>query len=235
MRTDTIFSIAAIVFLLSCQKQEEDLPGLHLDTTVVTAGISGGDKTVQVRATGAWTAEFEEETDWVFASCQSGEGNGEIVLHFEPNPGEFRFVYLKVSLIGTDLIERVSVNQEAVAGSPIVRLTQPQDYYPSEGGIFELSYFSNRAPEDLKIETEPEVDWISDTNIGTDRISFRLSENSDQVRRSVVLWLVHEDIAGNRFKDKCTIVQKAREVSEDKNIDSDNESYGIDSEEVNWM
>lgn len=235
MKTETIFSIAALAILLSCQKQDENLPKLRLDTTVVTADISGGDKTVTVSASGAWIAEFEEDTDWVSASCSNSDGNGEIVLHFEPNIGEFRFVYLKVSLCGTTLYKMVSVNQEAVAGSPIVRLTQPQDYYPSEGGIFELSCFSNRAPEELRIELEPEVDWVTETTIGADRISFRLSQNEEQARRSVVLWLVHEDIAGNKFKDKCTIIQKAKEVSEDKNIDSDNESYGIDSDEEGWM
>lgn len=235
MKTETIITIVAVAMLLSCRKETEVVPRLHLDTTVVTSDISGGDKTVSVTASGPWTAEFTEEVDWVSADCRNTDGNGSILLHFEPNVGEFRFVYLKVQLSGTDLYKMVSVNQEAVAGSPIVKLTPPQDYFPSEGGSFGIAYFSNREPDDLKIELEPEVDWLQDIAIGADRISFRLVGNEEQSRRSTVLWLVHEDAAGNRFKDKCTVTQKAKEVSQDEEMGGGNEDYVVDSDEVNWI
>ena len=231
-----ILSAASVALLFSCNKQTQDLPRLRLNTTVVTSDISGGDKTLSVSASGAWTAEFEEEVDWVsLSSGRQGEGNGEIILHFEPNSGDFRFIYLKVHLSGTDLYKMVSVNQEAVSGSPIVRLAPIQDNFPAEGGKFQLGYFSNREPEDLKVELEPEVDWVTDIQIGTDRISFNLAENAAEVRRSVVLTLVHQDISGVRFIDKCTLTQKPKDVIVEGSTSAGNESYTIDSDGVAWL
>lgn len=235
MKTEKILSLALVLILFSCHKQVDDIPRLHLDTTVVTADISGGDKSISVSASGAWTAEFEEKADWVSLSAAGGDGDGNIILHFEPNVGEFRFVYLKVQLTGTDLYKMVSVNQEAVSGSPIVTLNQPQDYYPVEGGTFSLDYFSNRQPEELAVELEPDADWLDEIKIGESSISFRLHSNGEQTRRSVQMWLVHEDPAGNRFRAKCTVTQKAKEVTVDDNYDTGNESYGNDSDEINWL
>lgn len=236
MKIFRILAVASVALLLSCNKQTQDLPRLRLNTTVVTADISGGDKTLSVSASGAWTAEFEEEVDWVsLSSGRQGEGNGEIVLHFEPNSGDFRFVYLKVSLSGTDLYKMVSVNQEAVSGSPIVRLTPVQDYFPAAGGAFELGYFSNKAPQDLRVELEPEVDWVTDIYIGTDRLSFKLSENVAEVRRSVVLTLYHQDASGVRFIDKCTLTQKPKAVIVEGSTSAGHESYGTDSDGVAWI
>ena len=99
MNIRKIFIASAVIAtaLVSCRK-EAPVEKLSTDKTVVTAVAEGGRLAVEVYASGAWTAEFAEDTDWVSLEGAAGDGDGEIVLVFAPNDNLYRFTKLILSL-----------------------------------------------------------------------------------------------------------------------------------------
>ena len=233
MNIHRIFLASAVLVaaLVSCRK-EAPAEKLSTDRTVVTAVAEGGRQTVEVYASGAWTAELEDEADWVRLEGASGDGDGELVLEFEPNDALYRFTTLVLSLSGSGLRVEIEVNQESAKGSPVLNLFPPDMIYPAAGGDFGISYSANVPLSQLSAECE--ADWVEALSVAEDNVTFTLSSNPVEARRTAVIWLVCTDAQGKAYRTRCTITQEAKGDRTGFGGEAGNEDYTISDDKYKW-
>lgn len=224
-------SAVLVAALVSCRKEATE-EKLSTDRTVVTAVAEGGRQTVEVYASGAWTAELEEEADWVRLEGASGDGDGEIVLEFEPNDALYRFTKLVLSLSGSGLRVEIEVNQESAEGSPVLNLFPPDMIYPAAGGDFGIPYSANVPLSQLSARCAE--DWVGQLSVGQDNVRFALSANPEEARRTAVIWLVCTDAQGRVYRTRCTITQEAKGDRTGFGGEAGNEGYIIDDDRYKW-
>lgn len=224
-------SAVLVAALVSCRKEVTE-EKLSTDRTVVTAVAEGGRQTVEVYASGAWTAELEDEADWVRLEGASGDGDGELVLEFEPNDALYRFTKLVLSLSGSGLRVEIEVNQESAEGSPVLNLFPPDMIYPATGGDFGIPYSANVPLSQLSVRCAD--DWVGQLSVGQDNVRFALSANPEEARRTAVIWLVCTDAQGRVYRTRCTITQEAKGDRRGFGGEAGNEGYIIDDDRYKW-
>ncbi len=217
--------------LVSCRKEAPD-EKLSTDRNVVTAVAEGGRQAVEVYASGAWTAEFAEEIDWVRLEGASGDGDGEIVLEFAPNDALYRFTTLVLSLSGSGLRVEIEVNQESANGSPVLNMFPPDMIYPAAGGEFGIPYSANVPLSQLSADCT--ADWIGHLSVAQDNVRFTLSANPDEARRTGAIWLVCTDAQGKAYRTRCTITQEAKGDRKGFTGEAGNEDYTITDDKYKW-
>lgn len=224
-------SAVLAVALVSCRK-ETPVEKLSTDKTVVTAVAEGGRQVVEVHASGAWTAEFAEDVDWVSLEGASGDGDGEIVLVFAPNDNLYRFTKLVLSLSGSELSVEIEVNQESVKGSPVLNLFPPDMIYPAAGGDFGIPYSANVPLSQLSASCSNE--WVGSLSVAQDNVNFTLSANPDEARRTAEIWLVCTDAQGKAYRTRCTIIQEAKGDRTGFEGETGNDNYIVDDDKYKW-
>ena len=233
MNIHKIFLASAVLVaaLVSCRKEATE-EKLSTDRTVVTAVAEGGRQAVEVYASGAWTAEFAEEADWVRLSVASGDGDGELVLEFEPNDALYRFTTLVLSLSGSELRVEIEVNQESAKGSPVMNLFPPDMIYPAAGGDFGIPYSANVPLSQLSASCAE--DWVGSLSVEQDNVRFALSANPVEARRTAVIWLVCTDAQDKAYRTRCTITQEAKGDRTGFGGEAGNEGYITDDDRYKW-
>ena len=224
-----IFIASAVLAaaFVSCRK-EAPVEKLSTDKTVVTAVAEGGRLAVEVYASGAWTAEFAEDTDWVRLEGASGE----IVLVFAPNDNLYRFTKLILSLSGSELSVEIEVNQESVKGSPVLNLFPPDVIYPAAGGDYGIPYSANVPISQLSVDCA--ADWVGALSVAEDDVIFTLSLNPDEARRTAEIWLVCTDAQGKTYRTRCTITQEAKGDRTGFEGETGNDNYIVDDDKYKW-
>ena len=233
MNIRKIFIASAVLAtaLVSCRK-EAPVEKLSTDKTVVTAVAEGGRLAVEVYASGAWTAEFAEDTDWVSLEGAAGDGDGEIVLVFAPNDNLYRFTKLILSLSGSELSVEIEVNQESVKGSPVLNLFPPDVIYPAAGGDYGIPYSANVPLSQLSVDCA--ADWVVALSVAEDDVIFTLSANPDEARRTAEIWLVCTDAQGKTYRTRCTITQEAKGDRTGFEGETGNDNYVVDDDKYKW-
>lgn len=233
MNIRKIFIASAVLAtaLVSCRK-EAPVEKLSTDKIVVTAVAEGGRLAVEVYASGAWTAEFAEDTDWVSLEGASGDGDGEIVLVFVPNDNLYRFTKLILSLSGSELSVEIEVNQESVKGSPVLNLFPPDVIYPAAGGDYGIPYSANVPLSQLSADCA--ADWVGALSVAEDDVIFTLSANPDEARRAAEIWLVCTDAQGKTYRTRCTITQEAKGDRTGFEGETGNDNYIVDDDKYKW-
>lgn len=188
--------------------------------------------TVEVYASGAWTAEFAEDTDWVRLEGASGDGDGEIVLVFAPNDNLYRFTKLILSLSGSELSVEIEVNQESVKGSPVLNLFPPDVIYPAAGGDYGIPYSANVPLSQLSVDCA--ADWVGALSVAEDDVIFTLSLNPDEARRTAEIWLVCMDAQGKTYRTRCAITQEAKGDRTGFEGETGNDNYIVDDDKYKW-
>ncbi len=188
---------AAIMLLAvtACtQRYEMDLP-LALNRTEMRFKNSGDTYYVLVYSDGPWTATLEREVPWVTLSAESGEGNCELKVTTDLNPGVSRGVSLYIT------------NSHGTR-----ELYISQDKGSTDGGIYSFVKESVdvlrsaakariMAGTDLDEDTisgvintvvyasEEEPEWIHDIEVTAKRVSFKVDENNTGAPRSAEVQL----------------------------------------------
>lgn len=89
-RLGILTAIAVLgALLLSCEKEEERVPVLTLQTTMLTS--EGGTQTLAVAAESSWTLSVVysgNETGWITMGAASGSGFADVSLTVAPNEGD---------------------------------------------------------------------------------------------------------------------------------------------------
>ena len=228
----TLIAVALLVpVLFSCSKGT-DAENLSADRSVVTAVAEGGRKTIEVYASGRWTAEFIEDADWVKIEKASGNGDGELVLEFDANDGFYRFTTLRLSLSGSELSVEIDVNQESAKGSPVLNLFPPEVIYPAAEGTYEIPYSSNVPLSCLSAECDSQ--WVNNLHVGEETLSFSLAPNSEENRRTARIYLICTDAQEKVYKTRCTITQEAKGDRKRFDGDAGNDDYTVDDDKYKW-
>lgn len=223
--------LALILMPMSCRKESVE-EKLATSRNVITAIAEGGKQTVEVYASGVWTAEFAESTDWVKLESKSGNGDGELVLEFVPNDGLYRFTTLTLSLSGSALRLEIEVNQESVKGSPVLNLFPPDMVYPAAEGNYEILYSANVPQSQLSVECGRQ--WVRNLEVLEKAVKFSLEPNPEESRRTAEIWLVCTDAQGKTYKTRCNIMQEAKGDKMGFDREAGNDGYIVDDDKYKW-
>ncbi len=118
VRNYLVGALAALVTLVSCQKEVEQLgfPKLTVDTDVITFGVKGGSQSIAVTSTRDWTADCSAE--WLVISPEKGTYSMDpqpIKITVLENNGYDREATLKITINMTE--KNVTIKQDGVKGS----------------------------------------------------------------------------------------------------------------------
>ena len=228
----TLLAVAVLIPVLGSCRKETAAEELSTDTSIVTAVADGGSKTIEVYASGKWTAEFIEDTDWIKIENASGDGDGELVLEFASNDGFYRFSTLKLSLSGSELFVEIDVNQESAKGSPVLNLFPPDMIYSAAEGKYEIPYSANVPSSSLSVECDSP--WVKNLEVGEEVVSFTLSKNPEESRRTARIYLICTDAQQKVYKTRCTITQESKGDKKRFDGNAGNDDYTVDDDKYKW-
>ena len=187
-------SLLLLTALAACsQRYEVDLP-LALNRTEMRFGSSGNAYYVLVYSDGPWTAKLDKEVPWVSLSRTSGEGNAQIMVSTALNTGVSRGVTLIVT--NSHGSREMYISQEkgkAEGGSyrffkesvDLLRTASPGRI--SAGTDLDDDTIAGVLKEVI-YATEGE-DWIHDLEVSSNRVCFRVDENTGGALRSATVQL----------------------------------------------
>ena len=183
---------AAIMLLAvtACtQRYELDLP-LALSRAEMRFKNSGDTYYVLVYSDGPWKAELGKNVDWVTLSATSGEGNAELKVTTDLNPGVSRGVTLYVSnshgsrelYISQEKGTTDAGNYSFVKESVDVLRSAAKARIMSGTNLDEDTV--SGAIDTVIYASEDEEPWIHDIEVSPKRVSFRVDENNTGAPRS---------------------------------------------------
>lgn len=153
----------------------------------------GGSFTINVTATGNWTAEVVgSNSGWLTLSKMSGSGNGDLRLFFTENTNDTkREAKIKVALLNTDSAREQEISVEQLGTDPDILLDYSTDKISYEGGELLVTVVSN---VEWEIFIADKYSWIRrveslDTQaLTTTECQFMIDPNVDVERTGEIVF-----------------------------------------------
>lgn len=153
----------------------------------------GGSFTINVTATGNWTAEVVgSNSGWLTLSKTSGSGNGDLRLFFTENTDDTkREGKIKVALLNTDSAREQEISIEQLGTDPDILLDYSTDKISYEGGELLVTVVSN---VEWETSIADEYSWIKRVEsldlqtLTTTECKFRIEPNVDVERTGEIVF-----------------------------------------------
>lgn len=184
-----IICLAVLATCFSCRQKFTENWELALDRESVTVSSTAESLPITVYASGDWTAELVEGTDWATLDQSSGKGVTTIHLVFNPNDGMVRKACVLVRSAGLE--RELPVTQNSGVKLPKVAFSREQVSLP--GGSFDVElaldtnipdrYFEGFVPETVDVSGHG-TDWISGLSV-SEPSGTQESSIPDAVRRTL--------------------------------------------------
>lgn len=186
----------------------------------------GGSFTINVTATGDWTAKVtESNSSWLTLSKESGNGNGDLRLFFTENTDDAkRESKIKVTLTNVNTTIEQEISVEQLGTDPDILLDYSKEVIPFLGTTLICQVVSNVA---WKIEIDDQTDWIKEVDQSaqesrsfvTDNVHFAIALNVAAERRgNIVFKTVGDYIMSKTVEIVQEGVKTTLEVEQDEYI-----------------
>jgi len=198
--------------ILSCKKDNVRFKtDLAVDRKAVRVADSAASTHILVYADGDWTAQLQDNADWVKLDKASGNGNGEIIATVQSNAGNLpRAVNILINAgAKTDTI---SLQQKGLV--PTITITDASANGIASGGAMKTAIVTN-VPFNL-MQHEEVYDatggsnWISGLDIQGTNLVFTLGQNNSTTSRQAVIRLSYLDATGATAKDSLIVTQNPK-------------------------
>ncbi len=190
--------ILLVVLFGACSSDDEKNEAvltqkLEVSKNDVKVNNVGGSFTINVSATGDWTAEVVgSNTSWLTLSKTSGSGNGDLRLFFTDNTDDMkREGKIKLTLLNFDSVREQEISIEQLGTDPDILLDYPTDKISYEGGELVVTVVSN---VDWETSIADECTWIKRVEnpntkaITTTQCKFMIDPNFDVERRGEIIF-----------------------------------------------
>lgn len=213
------FLIALLVFW-ACDSDDEQgitssVEHLNVSKSEVKLDNMSGSYTINVEATGEWTAEVTEAVDgWLTLSKTNGVDNGDLRLFFTENKdGAKREGKIKVALKNAANAIEQEISVEQLGSDPDILLEYSEEKVSFQGGPLICRVVAN-VP--WKVVINGQYDWITEKTkqdadapmirATTDEIQFEIALNTSVERKGEVEIVA---VTGYVLSKKMKIVQEA--------------------------
>lgn len=209
-----LYLLASLMFVTSCQKELPNNIGSYIavkggqsqttpDTPTSELKVSefgqfeakGGEFTITVTASGAWTANKSTGSDWLTISPESGKAGitNVVLMATENTAAEPRTA--TISLLSGDITKNVEVTQ--VGANQEISLDTSNMEFTSVGGSKTFKIFTNTSWTVTSDQTWCSVNPESGKNDGT--ITVKATENTSASERTAMI-TVKSDIGNQTVK-----------------------------------
>ena len=166
MRSFLIILLAGLLGACSSDDEKNEAAlanNLEVSKNEVKLTNVGGSFTINVTATGDWTAKVtESNSSWLTLSKESGNGNGDLRLFFTENTDDAkRESKIKVTLTNVNTTIEQEISVEQLGTDPDILLDYSKEVIPFLGTTLICQVVSNVA---WKIEIDDQTDWIKEVD-----------------------------------------------------------------------
>lgn len=179
-----IILLAAVIALVSCEKQSEAPVELGVKADSATLTSKGGSYLIDVLSNGNWTASTDSE--WLsFPEGVSGTGDLALVVAFEENDGADRIGKVTISCGGKSRI--VTLVQKGLLFTGIEFLSG-NFLAAAEGGTHSASLRCSEAEIVFSVDCgNAPMPWVSEIRMNSDAVEFDISRNDGETVRTAEL------------------------------------------------
>ena len=179
-----IILLAAVIALVSCEKQSEAPVELGVKADSATLTSKGGSYLIDVLSNGNWTASTDSE--WLsFPEGVSGIGDLALVVAFEENDGADRIGKVTISCGGKSRI--VTLIQKGLLFTGIEFLSG-NFLAAAEGGTHSASLRCSEAEIVFSVDCgNAPMPWVSEIRMNSDAVEFDISRNDGETVRTAEL------------------------------------------------
>ena len=216
MRSYLIILLAG--FLWACSSDDEknevvSAKNLEVSKNEVKLTNVGGSFTINVTASGDWTAEVvSSNSGWLTLSKTSGSGNSDLRLFFTENTDDAkREGKIKIALSNADSKQEQEIAVEQLGTDPDILLDYPTDEISYEGGELLVTVVSN---VEWEVYIAEEYSWIKKVEnpdaraFATTECKFMIDPNVDVERKGEIVFRTVGDYVLSRT------VELTQEVSD---------------------
>lgn len=162
MRSFLIILLAGLLWACSSDDENsEAMSANNLDVSKneVKLANAGGSFTLNVTASGDWTAKVvESNSSWLTLSKTSGSGNDDLRLFFTENTDDAkREGKIRITLLNADSTQEQEISVEQLGTDPDILLDYPTDQISYEGGELLVTVVSN---VEWETSIADEYSWI---------------------------------------------------------------------------
>ena len=229
MRSFLIILLAGLLGACSSDDEKNEAAlanNLEVSKNEVKLTNVGGSFTINVTATGDWTAKVtESNSSWLTLSKESGNGNGDLRLFFTENTDDAkRESKIKVTLTNVNTTIEQEISVEQLGTDPDILLDYSKEVIPFLGTTLICQVVSNVA---WKIEIDDQTDWIKEVDQSaqesrsfvTDNVHFAIALNVAAERRgNIVFKTVGDYIMSKTVEIVQEGVKTTLEVEQDEYI-----------------
>lgn len=229
MRSFLIILLAGLLGACSSDDEKNEAAlanNLEVSKNEVKLTNVGGSFTINVTATGDWTAKVTESNgSWLTLSKESGNGNGDLRLFFTENTDDAkRESKIKVTLTNVNTTIEQEISVEQLGTDPDILLDYSKEVIPFLGTTLICQVVSNVA---WKIEIDDQTDWIKEVDQSaqesrsfvTDNVHFAIALNVAAERRgNIVFKTVGDYIMSKTVEIVQEGVKTTLEVEQDEYI-----------------
>lgn len=179
-----IILLAAVIALVSCEKQSEAPVELGVKADSATLTSKGGSYMIDVLSNGNWTASTDSE--WLsFPEGVSGTGDLALVVAFEENDGADRIGKVTISCGGKSRI--VTLIQKGLLFTGIEFLSG-NFLAAAEGGTHSASLRCSEAEIVFSVDCgNAPMPWVNEIRMSSDAVEFNVSRNDGETVRTAEL------------------------------------------------
>ena len=205
-------------FLWACSSDDEknevvSAKNLEVSKNEVKLTNVGGSFTINVTASGDWTAEVvSSNSGWLTLSKTSGSGNSDLRLFFTENTDDAkREGKIKIALSNADSKQEQEIAVEQLGTDPDILLDYPTDEISYEGGELLVTVVSN---VEWEVYIAEEYSWIKKVEnpdaraFATTECKFMIDPNVDVERKGEIVFRTVGDYVLSRT------VELTQEVSD---------------------
>ena len=190
--TITLLVLAAGLFF-SCEAPDQEFfSGIATDPHSLEFAYTGGELTLNVRATVSWT--ITPADSWCTVSPSRGDGDAVVTVSATANPDKVDSRKTKLSVQYDDVTFFVTVTQEKNPEEAVFSIDRNSVDVPGAGGEFEICVISDVVEYEITIVD----DWITEISREGDRVTgetihFQAAPNDRNAERSGVVSVCTKD------------------------------------------
>ena len=216
MRSYLMILLAGFLWACSSDDEKNDVvsaKNLEVSKNEVKLTNVGGSFTINVTASGDWTAEVvSSNSGWLTLSKTSGSGNSDLRLFFTENTDDAkREGKIKIALSNADSKQEQEIAVEQLGTDPDILLDYPTDEISYEGGELLVTVVSN---VEWEVYIAEEYSWIKKVEnpdaraFATTECKFMIDPNVDVERKGEIVFRTVGDYVLSRT------VELTQEVSD---------------------